>query len=510
MKANFRRELRRSKQRIEHRLRDRVWSPQDKPMLTARNIRYEMSSRDRAITAGGIGAMQQLAQKLGLAAAIDDRLQLLKVHLPYSESDHVLNLAYNALAGGTCIEDLELLRTSEGFLDALGAQRIPDPTTAGDFCRRFKPEDIDILQEVFNEVRLKVWQRQPAAFLEQAIIDADGTEVATGGECKEGIGVSYKGTWGFNVLVVSLANTNEPLLLVNRGANVSSQQGAAERFDQTIALVRRAGFKSVLLRGDTDFSQTTHLDRWHDQKVQFLFGYDATANLVAKAESLPEQAWQRLERQPRYEVKTEPRTPRENVKAAIVEQKEYLNFHLVKEDVAEFDYRPTACQTAYRMVVLKKTITVERGQKLLYPETRYFFYITNRRDLSIAEVVATANDRCNQENLHAHLKGDVRALRAPVDTLVSNWAYMVMTALAWSLKAWFALLLPTTGRWRDRYCDEQRSLLRMEFRTFLNALIRIPAQIVRTGRRIVFRLLAYNRWLPALFRGVEGLRALRC
>jgi len=510
VKANFRRELRRSKQRIEHRLRDRVWSPQDKPMLTARNIRYEMSSRDRAITAGGIGAMQQLAQKLGLAAAIDDRLQLLKVHLPYSESDHVLNLAYNALAGGTCIEDLELLRTSEGFLDALGAQRIPDPTTAGDFCRRFKPEDIDILQEVFNEVRLKVWQRQPAAFLEQAIIDADGTEVATGGECKEGIGVSYKGTWGFNVLVVSLANTNEPLLLVNRGANVSSQQGAAERFDQTIALVRRAGFKSVLLRGDTDFSQTTHLDRWHDQKVQFLFGYDATANLVAKAESLPEQAWQRLERQPRYEVKTEPRTPRENVKAAIVEQKEYLNFHLVKEDVAEFDYRPTACQTAYRMVVLKKTITVERGQKLLYPETRYFFYITNRRDLSIAEVVATANDRCNQENLHAHLKGDVRALRAPVDTLVSNWAYMVMTALAWSLKAWFALLLPTTGRWRDRYCDEQRSLLRMEFRTFLNALIRIPAQIVRTGRRIVFRLLAYNRWLPALFRGVEGLRALRC
>src|SRR5690606_6187507 len=189
---------------------------------------------------------------------------------------------------------------------------------------------------------------------------------------------------------------------------------------------------------------------------------------------------------------------------------EYLNFHLVKEDVAEFDYRPTACETTYRMVALRKTITVERGQKLLYPETRYFFYITNRRDLSIADVVATANDRCNQENLNAQLKGDVRALRAPLDNLVSNWAYMVMTALAWSLKAWFALLLPTSGRWAERYRDEQRSLIRMEFRTFLNAIIRIPAQSVRTGRRMVFRLLAYNRWLPALFRGVEGLRALRC
>lgn len=184
-----------------------------------------------------------------------------------------------------------MLRTNEGFLDALGAQRIPDPTTAGDFCRRFSPADVDTLQEVFNQVRMKVWQQQPSSFFEQAIIDADGTEVATGGECKEGIGVSYKGTWGFNVLVVSLANTGEPLYLVNRGANVSSQQGAAERLDQAIALARQAGFKSVLLRGDTDFSQTQHLDRWHRQGVQLVFGYDACPNLVEKAESLPEKAW---------------------------------------------------------------------------------------------------------------------------------------------------------------------------------------------------------------------------
>jgi len=507
---NFKRDLRRSKQRIEHRLRERDWAPQDKPMLSARNIHYELSSRDRAIQAGGIGAMQLLSHRLGLAKAIDDKLKLLKVHLPYSESDHVLNLAYNALAGGTCIEDLELLRNSEGYLDSLGAQRIPDPTTAGDFCRRFGQEQIDALQDVFNEVRLRVWQRQPKRFFDQAVIEADGTEVATDGECKEGIGISYKGTWGYNVLVVSLANTNEPLFLDNRGANSPSQQGAASRFDQAIALVQRAGFRSVLLRGDTDFSQTQHLDRWNEQKVQFVFGYDAHKTLVLRAEALPEASWARLERVAHYEVKTEPRTPRDNVKAAIIEQKEYLNYYLVKEDLAEFDYQPTACETSYRMIALRKTITVERGQKLLYPMTRFFFYITNRRDLTAAEVVAHANKRCNQENLNAQLKGGVRALRAPVDTLVSNWAYMVMTSLAWSMKAWFALLLPTSGRWHDRYHEEKAQLLRMEFRTFLNALIRIPTQIVRTGRKIVFRLMAYNRWLPALFRGVEGLRALRC
>lgn len=510
MKAIIKRELRRSKGRIEHRLRDRVWSPQDQPMLSAKNIHYEMSARDRAIGAGGIGAMQLLVQRLGVAKAIDDRLHLLKVHLPYQESDHVLNLAFNALSGGTCIEDLELLRNSEGYLDAVGAQRIPDPTTAGDFCRRFGVGDIDTLQDVFNEIRLKVWRQQPKEFFEQAIIDADGTEVPTSGECKEGMGLSYKGTWGYNVLNVSLANTGEPLSLVNRGANCASQEGGADRFDQAIELVRRAGFRSVLLRGDTDFSQTKHVDRWDEQGVKFVFGYDACPNLVDEAESLLETAWERLERPARYDVKTKTRTARENIKAAIVEQREYLNLHLVKEDLAEFDYRPSACKKAYRMIVLRKTITVERGQKLLYPETRYFFYFTNRRDLTAVEIVAHANDRCDQENLNAHLKGGVRALRAPVDTLVSNWAYMVMTALAWSLKAWFALLLPTSGRWRNRYHEEQRSLLRMEFRTFLNAIIRIPAQIVQTGRRIVFRLMAYNRWLPALFRGVEGLRALRC
>ena len=88
-------------------------------------------------------------------------MKLLKLNMPYHESDHVLNIAYNVLAGGTCLEHLELLRTNEVYLDALGARRIPDPTTAGDFCRRFDAWDIFLLQETFNEVRLKVWRQQP-------------------------------------------------------------------------------------------------------------------------------------------------------------------------------------------------------------------------------------------------------------------------------------------------------------------------------------------------------------
>jgi hypothetical protein len=151
-------------------------------------------------------------------AGIDRRLNLLKVHLPYHESDHVLDVAYNILAGGTCLQDIELQRKAEAYLDALGAQRIPGPTTEGDFCRRFKVPHIEALMETINEVRLGVWKLQPAEFFEQAVIDADGTLGPTWGQCKEGMDISYKGQWGYHPLLVSLANTGEPLYLVNPGA----------------------------------------------------------------------------------------------------------------------------------------------------------------------------------------------------------------------------------------------------------------------------------------------------
>ena len=114
--------------------------------------------------------------------------------------------------------------------------------------------------EAFNGVRRRIWSCQPEEFFDEAKTDADGTLLETLGECKEGMHISYKGTWGFHPLVVSLANTQEPLFLVNRGGNRPSSERASERLDQAIELCRRSGFKKVTLRGDTDFTQTKHLD----------------------------------------------------------------------------------------------------------------------------------------------------------------------------------------------------------------------------------------------------------
>ena len=474
-------------------------------MFSARNVSYELSDRVRGLSCGGIGAMHRLVRHVGLVDDLNEHVELLKAHLPYYESDHVLNIAFNALCGGERLEDIELLRNDEVYLDALGAKRIPDPTTAGDFCRRFGRWDIESLQSAINESRLRVWAQQPPEFFEEAVIEADGTLIPTKGECKAGADFNYKGEWGYHVLVVSLANTQEPLYLVNRSGNRPSHEGAAARFDPALTLCRRAGFRRVTFRGDTDFSQTRHLDHWDDEGVRFVFGFDAHPNVKNIAETLTKSAWTALERKPKYEVQTEPRRRPTNFKEAKVVEREYRNIRLDGEHVAEFAYSPTNCQKKYRMVVLRKNLTVLQGEQRLFDDVRYFFYLTNDMTSSAAEIVEQSNQRCTQEQLISQLHNGVRATSMPVDNLLSNWAYMVMAGLAWSLKAWFALLLPEHGRWKERHRHEKLTVLKMEFRTFLNAMMRIPAQLVRQGRRTIFRLLSWNSWQACFLRGVDQL-----
>ena len=501
MNRKLRRRLSAEKTKIEHRLDEGRRASGQAPVLSGSNIHYEMSEKTSAIAHGGIGAIHRLVNKTGLAGRIDEKLQLLKVHAPYHESDHVMNIAYNALCGGRTLDDIELRRNDRVFLDALGAKSIPDPTTAGDFCRRFEEADIQALTEAINETRLEVWKQQGPSFTAgPARIDADGSVVSTDGECKEGMDISYHGVWGYHPLLVTLANTGEVLSINNRSGNRPSHEGVVPRFDAAIELCRRAGFKDVLLRGDTDFSLTSELDRWDEGGVRFIFGYDAKKNLVAKADGVPDNIYRELERRAERLIATKPRTRPENVKDEVVVERGFKTLRTNGEDVVEFDYQPGKCSRAYRIVALRKNITVTKGETALFDEIRYFFYITNDRVLSTDEVVHEARQRCNQENLISQLKNGVHALHAPVNTMNANGAYMLMASLAWTLKAWFALSMPISPRWEARHVADREEILRMEFRTFVSAIINIPAQIVRSGRRIIFRLLSWNRWENILFR----------
>jgi hypothetical protein len=493
--------LNQRKVNLAKRLERKQWPEQPDPLLKAQNIHYEMAERTRAIECGGIGAFHLLACNSGLLKAINERVHLLKRHLPYHESDHVLNIAYNTLAGGRCLDDIELRRNDEAFMDGVGVERIPDPTTAGDFTRRFSKEDVVELMEAINSIRPKLWKKRLARReRDEAIIDADGTHALTWGECKEGIGLSYDGDWGYHPLLISLANTAEPLYLVNRSGNCVSHDGAVSWIDRAIALVRQS-FKRVCLRGDTDFALTGHFDRWSAEGVTFAFGMDAMPNLVKIAEGLQDKRWHMLKRREKRPLHGQRRQRPRRFKEEIVVDKGYRNIRLMREDIAELSYQPTKSKRSYRVIILRKSLSVQKGQLRLWDDVRYFFYITNRSDLSTAEVVWFCNERGNQENLIEQLKNGLNALRMPVDNLVSNWSYMVMAALAWTLKAWFALLV--------RKREHRDQLLVMEFRGFLNQLIRIPVQIITGGRRIIYRILGYNHWIHTFLATFERVRRLQ-
>ena len=500
MKQNIQQKLSRRERRVKQRIDKANWSGQS-PMIDPPSIQYELADRVQAMTPGGLGVVQQMVKQLDLAESINRRCPIFKVRLPYSEADHVLNIAYNLLAGGTRLEHLELRRQDEVYLNALGAERIPDPTTAGDFCRRFSNWDVFLLMESFHEARLKVWKQQPDSFFDLAIIEGDGSMVETLGERKQGMAMNYKSQWGYHPLAMTLANTREVLYLANRSGNRPSHEDAWIYFDLSIDLCRQGGFRKIRLRGDTDFSQTGHLDRWHADGVEFVFGMDSMPNLGEIADNLPESAWKELKRKQR--ATTKPRAKRPNTKEQIVIEKEYTNKRLEQEFVAEFDYRPTLCGHTYRMVVLRKHIAVTKGEQKLFDDSPYFFYITNisREELSTEEIVGESNQRCDQENIISQLK-QMGALSAPLYTRTSNGAYMVIASLAWNLKAWLALSLTETGppQAKAQRRAEKHRMLRMDFSTFRQTLIQIPTQIIRGARRLIYRLLAWSPGLKTLFR----------
>jgi Transposase DDE domain group 1 len=511
VKRNVAQKVARRKRRILKRLQCArnnrfVRGADPSPVIGSNSIRYELSERSQAICHGGVGLMMKLARSTGLVSEIDQRLHLLKVHAPYQESDHVLAHVLNMYCGGTRLDHLELLRNDEAVLNAVGADSLPDPTTAGDFCRRFTADDLDSLTSAIHRARRNVWRQQPREFFDEAVIDVDGVIVGTGGECKEGMDISFKGIWGYHPLLVSFAKTKEVLAIVNRPGNVHSADDAARHLDTAIQVCDVAGFRKIRLRGDCKFSQTEHLDGWNKRRVIFNFGYEARANLIERAETLPESAWRRLKRS-RRTVKTVERAKPVNVKRQIIRRRGFVHLELEHEDVAEFEYKPTACHHGYRMVVVRKNITKEQGETALFDEIRYFFYISNDESKVTAEqIVFSCNKRCDQENLISQLKSGVRSLCAPSDNLLSNAAYMLMTSLAWTMKAWSALMLPIAPRHRQKHEGERNRLLTMEFRTFLDQMIHVPCQIIRHARETVFRVLNWTDLTPAFFRLSDCLR----
>lgn len=463
--------------------------------------RFEVTARGNVTPFGGVALAAQLIDGLGLRDEINASLDLLRRHRPYSEADHVLSLALASFCGARALDDIDVLREDEAFLDAVGMQRMPDPTTSGDFLRRFDEEAVGHLMEAINRVRKRCWSSLPKKQKELATIDVDGTLVNTFGEHKEGTDFNFKGGFGYAPLLVSLANTKEPLYIRNQPGNRPSNDGFVTEVEAAIETVLEGGFKRVRVRGDRAYAVTRHFDGWSRRGIDFVFSMTTHAQLDRLLDALPDAAWKPLEREERG-AKGRRRTRSKNVKRQCVRDRGYRTLRLETEHYAEITHRPRKCKKGYRLIVVRKTITVTEGQLELENEERYFGYITNvpSDKLSARDVVAESNARCDQENLIEQLKNGVAAFTAPVGCLASNWAWMVIAALPLSFKAWLSMLHP------DKNARHQ--LRRMQYRRFLRTVVLVPVRVVKQARGLVLKILGYAANGALLIEGLSRLRRL--
>ena len=470
------------------------------PHTTGRVMRHpllhlEADARGEMTHYGGLVLAQQLVRRFGVAQRLDQHLHLFKRHAPYCESDHVLALAYTLYVDGTCLEDQGALQASEAVRRLVGACRIPDPTTAGDFLRRFKTAaDVEQLSAVIDEVQEEAWSRlarrlrRRRAKHELALVDLDGHIKPLYGEHKEGADFSYDGRWSYQPLVVSLAGSGECLRVVNQPGSARSSDAAAGALRAVLPRVKRH-FRNALVRGDTDFDRADVLQEVIDAQAYFAIGGRVYPNRAALAQALPESAWQpfipRAQRGRCGAPARQGRTP--NWRKHKAAQRGFRNLRTIGQWVAELSYQPTGVSCPCRMIVRRIRIEEQDGQGALFETFRYRLILTNLpRSYTPREIVDLAYQRCDQENVIEQFGAGIAGWRMPVAEFMGNWAWLQIARLAWNLGKWIAqLALPA-------------EVVRWEWKRFRRHFVYIAAKVLKKGRRLIVQLTDSHRYLPQL------------
>ena len=486
-----------------------LWPGDERPVIRNRQVRVDIQERGEITPYGGLALIHDLAMRLGIDRDINASMQLLRLHLPYFESDHLLTHVYNQYVGGRCIEDIAHLQHSDAVKNLTGACRIPDPSTAGDFLRRFNPSNLRAFQQVIDRAREKVWRQMPNARKEVATVDMDSTIKPIYGECKQGADFSYTGQWSYHPLLFTLAETRELLRTINRPGNASSADGAAAALQEVLPMIQRH-FDKVYVRGDSAFYQKAIIAECVRRHVGFALVMDNYASLVELAENLPESAWDPFsahaaEKLAQTDPRRKARRKRERVRARKACERGYKTLGTIEQWAAEFNYtiHPGleafgVIGSTFRVAVKRQLVETRQGQQLLYADYVYRFIITNipRREMDAAEVLRFAYGRCDQENIIEQAKNGIAALRMPTGELLANAAFLMAGQLAWCLRAWLSLLaLPKeTSRW--------------EWKWFRQAFVYVAARITQSGRRAKVYLAGCHRFVEHLVIAAQRLQCL--
>lgn len=463
-----------------------VGSGRNRPVLRHPKLGISSETSD-ATPYGGLALAAGLVKRLDLARDLNRELSLLTSHRPYHESDHVLTHAYNLYSGGTCIEDIADLQTSEPVRRMLGANRIPDPTTAGDFLRRFDADSLRSLDRAIDQAQEKVWkQRYGKKKAERAIVDLDSCVRPVYGDQKEGTDFTYKGSFGYHPLVISLAGTLECLRLVNRSGNEPSAAGSEDHLRDLFPMLGRR-FKEVIVRGDSAFAKQAIFDACEEAGQSFAIVSAQQKNFARLFEALPGEAWKPYRQRGKSEVPVHKRRKRgENRRRERTLARNKRNLQLKKQWIAEIPYRPERSDQTYRLIARYQTID-EHDQGELFTLTRFRYILTNLPSkISAEEAMDLTYQRCDQENLIEQLQSGVAGMRMPTGGMLSNGAFLTCARLAHNLKPWLAqTVLPLeTMRW--------------EWKRFRRAFVYCAARVVRTARQTHVRFADSHRFAGAI------------
>lgn len=474
------------------------WPERSGPVLRTPKLHTEVDARSEVTAYGGLLLASEFARRFNIARIINTHVHVLKQHKPYHESDHVLALAMSLFVGGTCIEDLGNLQNSEAVRRLLGACRLPDPTTAGDFLRRFNERSLADLRHAVDAIESRIWKalvRRGKKPRKQTwgLIDLDGHLKEVYGTRKQGADFSHKGKWSYHPLLVSLAGTGECLAVRNRPGNVRSSDGVADVLREVLPRTRQR-FRNLLVRGDSDFDRQDLRDACTAHGAYFAFVAREYKNRRGIAQSIPEQQWkpfrtraqrQRAERaaQPTYRR----RKRRRNRRRKRARERGYKNLRLIKQWVAEVSLPGRGWNEATRLVIRRQLIEHSQGQQHLFMAYRYRYVMTNLPlSVTASEVIDLTYERCDQENLIEQMGSGLAAWRMPTAERDANAAWLEIARLAWNLAKWVAqLALP-------------EEVVRWEWKRFRQAWVYVAAQVITRSRQVWIRLSGSHRFVQDL------------
>jgi len=454
-------------------------------------LHVESDPRGEITHYGGLVLAQQFVRRFKVAQQLDDALTLFKRHAPYHESDHILALAYTLYVDGTCLEDQAALQGSEAVRRMVGACRIPDPTTAGDFLRRFRSaREVGQLSGVIDDIEEAVWSKLPGRIRrrrkkhEFALVDLDGHIKPLYGEQKEGADFSYDGRWSYQPLVVSLAGSAECLKVVNQPGSARPSDAAAGALKEVLPRVQRH-FRGAVVRGDTDFDRADVFNAAIENGAYFAIGGRLHPNRAALVERIGEEDWKpflpRAERELARGVSRQGRTP--DYRRQKAAGRGFRALSTITQWLSEIEYHPQGLSEPCRMIVRRVLVEERDGQGELFYHFRYRLVLTNLpRSYTARDIVDLSYQRCDQENVIEQFGHGIAGWRMPVAEFMGNSAWLEIARLAWNLGKWIAqLVLPS-------------EVVRWEWKRFRRHFVYIAAKVVKLGRSWVVRLAGSHRF----------------